>query len=149
MIQTPEIIEVEAQVAAVIHLDIPRDQMQIEMPKAIKELMGLLSDQGQAPQGPMFAHHLKFSETHFDFEVGFPVTQTIRSVGRVRNGSLPAATVARTTYAGPYEGLFGAWDAFGKWLGEAEILKQHGLKRGDSIWEIYTLGPETSENPAD
>ena len=148
MIEAPKILKTKSKIAACIHLKIPRKAIQDEMKPAIDELISVLSDQGNPPIGPMFAHHLTQSSTHFDFEVGFPVVSPISAVGRCDNSELPAATIAQTTYQGPYEGLYAAWEEFGKMLENNEIIQKEGLKRGETLWEVYVLGPETNEDPA-
>lgn len=142
MIDTPEIVETQTKSAAVIHITIPRDQMQRVMGPAVEELMETISKQGRKQRGPLFAHHLKLSPTDFDFEVGIPVDVPVTAAGRVRPGKLPAARVARTTYRGPYEGLFGAWDEFGKWT------EERGLKGKGTLWECYVKGPESDADPS-
>lgn len=149
MIENPHIVETQAQDAAVIHIAIPRDRMREEMPPAIREVMAAISAHGLSPQGPMFVHHLKLSSQDFDFEVGFPVSAPITPAGRVKPGVLPAAKVARTIYRGSYEGLYGAWDEFGKRLQSEGILAREGLRSAETLWEVYVVGPETSSNPSD
>jgi effector-binding domain-containing protein len=148
MIDQPRIVETNAQIAAVIHLAIPRDQMQKEMGPAIREVIAAISKQGLSPQGPLFAHHLKLSSKYFDFEVGFPVGAPIAQTGRVRAGALPAARVARTIYHGGYEGLHAAWDEFGKRLESEGLLEREGLEPGATLWDTYAVGPEASSDPS-
>ena len=62
--------------------------------------------------------------------------------GRVENGELPAATVARTVYHGDYDGLGEAWGAFGEWMAEA------GHAAASNLWESYVTGPESGPDPA-
>lgn len=142
MIETPQITDTEAQIAAVIRITIPRDQIEQVMEPAINEVLAAMSEQGLPPAGPLFAHHLTTSPESFDFEVGFPVSKAVKPVGRVNAGALPAARVARTMHHGPYEGLFGAWKEFGQWI------KTQDLKRGGSLWERYVKGPETDPDPS-
>ncbi len=149
MIENPHIVETLPEVAAVIHLAIPRDRMQDEIPSAIKEVKAALADQGLAPSGPLFVHHLKLSPKLFDFEVGFPVSTPVNATGRVKSGTLPAAKVARTVYHGGYEGLYAAWDEFGKRLQSDGILAREGLSSAETLWEAYVVGPETSNNPSE
>lgn len=63
--------------------------------------------------------------------------------GRVRCGSLPAATLARATYRGGYEGLSAAWGELRQWT------EANGHTRGVDLWEVYASGPETSSNAAE
>ena len=76
------------------------------------------------------------------FEVGSPLPAPVTHAGRVKPGELPAATVARTTYRGGYEGLGPAWGEFGEWIAA------NGHKPAESLWECYVAGPESSPNPA-
>jgi effector-binding domain-containing protein len=78
----------------------------------------------------------------FDFEVGVPVKAPITSTGRVHASQLPAATVARTVYRGPYEGLGSAWCEFGEWIAT------EGHKPAANLWECYAAGPESNADPA-
>jgi len=142
MLDTPEIVQSEAREAAVIHLEIPRSEIQSSMGPAIGELMAAVAAQGSSPTGPVFAHHLKMSKERFDFEVGVPVTAPVSPAGRVKPGRLPAAKVARTIYHGPYEGLYTAWGEFDAWVAA------NGHKPGPDLWEIYVAGPESSPDPA-
>jgi len=78
----------------------------------------------------------------FDFEIGVPVTSPISPFGRVQPGHLPAATVARTVYHGPYEGLGPAWAEFDAWI------TAQGHTPGPDLWECYVAGPELNPDPA-
>jgi effector-binding domain-containing protein len=147
MIENPHITETQSQAAAVVHLVIPRHRMCVEMPPAIDEILAVLTAQGLKPQGPLFVHHLKQSANDFDFEVGFPVEAPVAPSGRVKAGELPAAKVARTIYHGDYEGLYAAWDEFGKRLQSEGILAREGLTSAATLWEVYVVGPQSSSDP--
>jgi len=142
MIETPQIVQTRAQAAAVIRLVLPRAEIQRVMGPAMSEVVAAVAAQGQAPAGSVFAHHFGMNPDTFDFEVGVPVASPIQAAGRVLPGELPAATVARTTYRGPYEGLGSAWREFNDWL------TTHGHKPAGNLWECYVAGPESSPDPA-
>ena len=141
MLSAPEIIHTTAQDAAVIHLTVPRSEMMKVFGPAVAELMKTLADQGIEPVGAVFAHHLKMSSETFDFELGVKVLRPVKAAGRVKPGELPATKVARAVYTGPYEGLFGAWAEFNTWM------KANGHVQGDSLWEVYSVGPQSSPDP--
>lgn len=141
MIDTPTIVTTAAQRTAVIHLVVPGPEMPKYMGPAIEELMKTLAEQGIRPAGPMFSYHHRMPSDVFDFEVGFPVDVPVKAQGRVKAGEIPAETVFRTTYRGPYEGLSGGWQAFGK------AMKESGRKVADRFWESYAVGPESSPDP--
>jgi effector-binding domain-containing protein len=142
MLATPQIIKTNLQQAAVIRLTIPRSKMMEVFGPAVGELMTVLAAQGGEPVGAVFAHHLKMSPETFDFELGVPVSAPVKASGRVKPGQLPAVKVARTVYGGPYEGLPSAWGEFDKWM------KANGHEPAEDLWEVYSVGPQSSPDPA-
>jgi effector-binding domain-containing protein len=142
MIETPRIIQTQAQAAAVIRLTVARREMMKVFGPAAGELMAALAAQGVEPAGAVFAHHLKMSPDAFDFELGVKVTSPVKATGRVKPGELPAAKVARTIYHGPYEGLPAAWAEFDKWM------RANGHEQAGSLWELYSVGPQSMPDPA-
>jgi effector-binding domain-containing protein len=142
MLATPRIIQTDAQEAAVIHIVTPRNEMMKVFGPAVGELMTALAAQGIEPVGAVFAHHLKMSADTFDFELGVKVTKPVAPTGRIKPGQLPAVKVARTVYSGPYEGLPSAWDEFNAWM------KENGHKQAANLWELYSVGPQSTPDPA-
>jgi len=128
--------------AATIHLHIPRETIQKEMEPAINEIITTLQARGTQPAGPMFAEHLSLSDTHFDFEVGFPINAAIQPAGRVRCIEIPAMKAATATMTGPYESLFDAWSTFGDRVrAKFEATAASAPRR---VREVYRVGPETT-----
>ncbi len=146
MIETPEIVQSEHQTAAAIHITCQRDKIQSEVGPAIKEILAALASNGQKPAGAMFMHHLTMSRSQFDVEVGFPINAPLQASGRVKSSELPAARVARTIYHGPYEGLFAAWDEFGRRLAESKLVDPSALSPIKTLWERYLIGHESSRD---
>lgn len=142
MIDTPHITETSAQQAAVIHLTIPRSEIQSVMGPGISELMATIAAQGITPAGPWFSHHFRMAPDIFDFEIGVPVSAPVTAAGRVKPGELPAARVVRTIYQGGYEGLGEAWGRLGAWISE------NGHRTRPDLWECYVTGPESGPDPA-
>lgn len=142
MLSAPQIIQTTAQTAAVIHLTIPRREMMKMFGPTIGELMAALAAQSVEPIGAVFAHHIKMSPEIFDFELGVKVSAPVKATGRVKPGELPAAKVANTVYSGPYEGLPTAWGEFDKWI------KANGHEQAADLWELYSVGPQTTPDPA-
>ena len=142
VIDTPQIVQSSNQLAAVIHLMIPRSEIGRVMGPAMGELMATLSAQGVAPAGPVFSHHLRMDPSTFNFEVGVPVAGPIKAVGRVKLGLLLGTTVARTIYRGPYQGLGPAWGEFMKWIVD------NGHTPAIDLWESYVVGPESNPDPS-
>jgi effector-binding domain-containing protein len=141
MLDTPQLIQTDEQLSAVIHLTVPRAKISDVMGPAITEIMSTISAQGATITGQCFSYHQKRPTDIFDFEVGFPVSQPITAAGRVKMSKLPAVKVVRTIYQGGYEGLGAAWGEFCQWI-EAE-----GLNVQESLWECYLTDPESNPDP--
>lgn len=137
MLDKPRIAETDEQIAAVIHITVPRTEIRNVMGPGLAELMAAVAAQGLKPAGAWFSHHLRMMPDTFDFEIGVPLNAPIAPKGRVKPGKLPAARVARAVYRGRYEGLSAAWGEFDAWL------KREGHKPGADLWETYLAGPET------
>lgn len=138
MIDTPQIVQSDAQLTAVIRFTIPREDLKVVMGPAITEVMEAVAAQNVGPAGPVFVHHLRIAPELLDFEVGVPVSAPFAPVGRVTSSHFPAATVARTIYYGAYDGLSDAWAWFGKWIAAARYTA------APDLWECYLVGPESS-----
>ncbi len=141
MIGKPQIVQTDAQLTAIIHLTIPREEIRNVMGPGINELMATIAAQGIAPAGPWFDHHLKMDPDIFEFEISVPVTAPVVAARRVRPSQLPAATVARTVYLGPYEGLGDAWGEFVDWI------TAEGHTPAPNLWQCYLTGPESNSDP--
>jgi effector-binding domain-containing protein len=142
MLDQPRILQTDPQLTALIHLTIPREEIRDVMGPGLSELMATIAAQNVAAAGPWFNHHRKMDPEIFDFEISVPVASEIVAAGRVQPSVLPAATVARTIYRGPYEDLGDAWSEFTDW-----IIAQ-GHEPAPNLWECYVAGPESNDDPA-
>jgi effector-binding domain-containing protein len=142
MIDTPQITQTATQLAAIIRLTIPREEIRHVMGPGIGELMAAIAAQGIGPAGPVFSHHRRMDPDIFDFEIGVPVTKPVTPVGRVKPSQLPGTRVARTVYHGAYEGLGAAWGEFCAWIAA------HKHTPAPDLWECYVTGPESNPDPA-
>lgn len=142
MIDAPQIVQTDAQPAAVIRLTIPRAEIRNVMGPGMGELMAAVAAQGISPSGPIFSHHFRMDPEVFDFEIGVPVSSPVVATGRVKPGLLPGARVARTVFHGDYAALGAAWGEFGAWIAA------QGYKAAPDLWECYIAGPESNPDPA-
>jgi effector-binding domain-containing protein len=140
---TPHITETTEKLTAVLHLTVPRAEIQNVMGPGIGEVMAAVAAQGLTPAGPWFTHHLRRPADTFDFEICVPVPAPLTATGRVKPGLWPAMRVARTVYRGGYEGLGAAWGEFLAWV------EGKGHTPTPDLWERYLVGPETSPDPAE
>jgi effector-binding domain-containing protein len=142
MIDTPQITQTALQNTAIIHLTIPREEIQTVMGPGIAELMATIAAQGIKPTGSWFTHHLKMASDTWDFEISVPVSAPIIAASRVRPSQWPAMKIARTVYHGPYEGLGNAWGEFTDWI------TANGHAPAQDLYECYVAGPESSPDSA-
>jgi uncharacterized protein YndB with AHSA1/START domain/effector-binding domain-containing protein len=139
----PQVVETKSELAAVVHVVTPRDQIKEAMRPAVDEVIAAVMGQGIGPVGPMFSRHFEMKPDVFDFEVGFPVSAPVAPVGRVQSGELPAAKVVRAIYQGPYESLGEAWGEF------LELVASAGHVKTTGLWERYLTNPMETPNPED
>jgi effector-binding domain-containing protein len=142
VIDEPTIVKTAARRAAIVHLTIPKAAIGKEMGPGIAEVRAALAAQNIAAAGPWFTRHYKMDPEVWDFDIGVPVAEAIKPAGRVKNGELPAATVARTVYHGGYEGLGEAWPKLDAWI------SGQGRKPAGSLWETYLSDPSTNPDPS-
>jgi len=103
-LDTPQIIDLDLQLAAIIRLTIPRSEIQSVKGPAIGEILATIAARGLAPAGPIFSHPLGMAPAIFDFEVGVPVASPVTPTGRVQSETLWAAKVAETVCRGSTKG---------------------------------------------
>ncbi len=142
MIDPPYVTALPAAHIAVIHLTVPRAEIQKVMGPGIGEVLATVAAQGIKPAGAWFTHHFKLDPNAFDFEVGVPVATPVKAAGRVKPGERPVLKVARTVYHGGYEGLAAAWGEFMRWIAAS------GHTPAADLWECYVAGPESGDDPA-
>ncbi len=142
MIDTPKIVQTKAQLTAMIHLTIPKADIQKEMGPGIEEVKAAVAKQGIAITGPWLTHHLKMDPEVWDFEICVTVASAVSPTGRVKPGNWPAGKAARTVYHGGYEGLGPAWGELGKWI------KEKGLAPAEDLWEVYLVDPGSDPEPS-
>jgi effector-binding domain-containing protein len=143
MIHTPNIITTADQQYAALHLTVARNEIQKIMGPSLREVYAEVAAQGLSPAGPWFTHHLQRPNPVFDFEVCVPISTKIENRGRIEAKVWTAMTVARTELCGNYTGLAAAWGELAAWT------EKQGLKTAADLWEVYTMGPESSDDPAD
>lgn len=141
MIETPRIVQTTPLELALIHLTIPKDQIQHVMGPGITELRAAVAAQGIEVTGAWLTHHLKIDAAGWDFEICVPVARPIAPAGRVRPGRWPAMTVGRTDLHGGYEQLPMAWPELDTWIAVG------GHTAAPDLWEVYLVDPETNADP--
>ena len=88
MIDTPRITQTREQLTAMVHVTVPRADIQKVMGPGIDEVKAVVAAQGVATVGPWLTHHLKMDPKVFDFEICVPVKSPVSATGRVKPGSI-------------------------------------------------------------
>lgn len=133
-----EIIELEAQPAAVVCAHVDVSELPAFLGSAFGDVLRVLSEQTRHPAGPPFARFRPASDG-FDVEAGFPTDQPAHPAGRVAADELPGGPVARVLHTGDYQAVGAAYDAAYAWL------TAHGYAPTGQPWESYLDGPEVPE----
>ncbi len=142
LIEAPGIVDVPAQLAAAIHIVVPREDMPKVVGPGLGEIFSTLEAQRIAPAGRWFDHHLRITPESFDFELCVPVAQAVAASGRVVCRELSAMRAAQAVYKGAYEHLGPAWGEFDGWM------KANSLVAGPDLFQVFEAGPESSADPA-
>jgi uncharacterized protein YndB with AHSA1/START domain/effector-binding domain-containing protein len=143
LIDTPVVKKTAPQLAAAVHVTVPRNEIQTVMGPGLTEIMTAVKAQGIGPVGPWFTHHLKMDPATFDFEICVPVSAPVNRVGRVVGREVPPTKVVQTIYRGPYESLGAAWAEFNDWIAA------NGHQPAPDLYECYFVGPESSPDSTD
>lgn len=153
-LQTTPLTEVEfLQVSAmntVVHRaqDHPMLEMATVFDETFTALFPELAARDITPVGPALSLHHRMPTDTATFEVGIPVEPPLENVLTAENGvslepsTLPAGTIARISYLGPYEGLGEAWTAF------MQAIAAHGKQPELPFWEVYVTEPSPEIDPA-
>ena len=142
-IERPRTVETAPVSAALVHVTVPRSQIQAAMGPARAEVLAAVRACRAEVTGPWFDHHLKMSPEAFDFETGVPVSKTVPASGRVMYREMAAIRVAETVYQGPYENLSGAWREFGAWI------QANGHVAGSDLYQWYEVSTDAETKPAE
>ena len=139
----PEIVEQPEQITMVITRVVSMTEIASVFDTAFPTLAGVLADQQVQPLSPAFALYHGAPTDTADMEVGFITGSPVEPVGEVVVGTLPGGRIARTVYAGGYDGLGEAWGGLIGWVAE------QGLATTGEMWEVYLNEPTPDGDPAD
>lgn len=142
MLQIPKLIDVAQQTTAVIRMRFPSEECPQHFGPAVAELFAELKSQGIEPVGPLFDHHFRAPDTHFDFEIGVPTSESVAPNGRVIPSVRPAFRAAKAVLIGEYEQLQEAWPELMEWMA------QQGHQPTSDLWQIFASGPDVDPDPA-
>lgn len=137
---SPEIVELEARHAAVMHVSGLPAELPALLGEAFEATMGQVAASGGQVVGPPFARYFAFGE-RIEADAGFPYAGELVATERVHDVVLPAGRAVLATYVGSYEQIATAWGRVQAWIGE------HQLTPTSAPWEAYLSGLEAPGLP--
>ncbi len=132
---TFEIVELDAQAAAVVRGKVPMDELPDFFGRAFGAVMGLLQAQSVSPTGPAFGFYPSMPGDVVEVCAGFPVAVRLEPAGEVEPMELPAGRAVTTTHVGPYDTLEQTYHELLAWMAE------QGLTPAKAMWESYLSDP--------
>ena len=138
-----KVIETKPQTAMAIREVVPNAQIPQEIGRIFEDLMAFLGKNKIVVAGPPFSLYHNYDDEKTDMEVGFPVSHTHKSEGRVKPCTLPGGKVVTATHIGPYDKVVDTYMEMQKWIGEK------GYKPKKIMWECYLNGPNTVKDPSE
>ena len=151
MLSQPRIVTKPDQPFAAIRISVDRADIPSKAPPLIGQVAGWLGAKGVPPAGaPFFSYLAMPDDGPMVMEVGFPTGDKLTGDDRVRTGVIPAGRFASLVYTGPYDGLYDANVALGKWLATEGVA--HAMPRGageydKALLEIYYTDPMQEPDP--
>lgn len=144
-----EFIEVDAFDTIVVKLtDYPMKDMPAAFDSTFGALFPVLEAHGISPTGPAFALYHRMPTETASFDVGIPVDKPLTEPVTTESGTvvepskLPAGSVARISYFGPYDAMSEGWGAF------MYALAAAGKTPDLPFWELYVTEPRPDSDPA-
>ena len=137
---TPEIVQLEARHAAVLHVRGETADLPSLLREAFEASMQQIAASGGQVAGPPFARYLGFGE-RVEAEVGFPYVGTLVATDGVHDALLPAGRAVVGTYVGGYDEIGAAWKRVADWITEQR------LKPAGAPWESYLTAPDAPGEP--
>jgi effector-binding domain-containing protein len=152
MTTSPRIVERSDQRYVAIRSVVSREELGAAAGKFFGEVFGWLHGHGVAPAGaPFFRYVTMDMERGLEIEFGVPIATDVKGNGRVLADVLPAGRYASLLHRGPYDQLYNANGALGKWIEEQGLqVEVKPSTTGDvfGCWlEIYLTDPAVEKDP--
>jgi effector-binding domain-containing protein len=152
MITSPKIVERTEQPYVAVKAVVKREELGPAAGKFFGEVFGWLGGRGLAPAGaPFFRYTAVDMQRGLEIEFGVPTAQVSTGDGWVLGGVLPAGRYASLIHRGPYDQLYDANAALGKWVEEqglnVEIVKSPDGDRFGCWLEVYLTDPGVEKDP--
>ena len=146
MLSEPKVEFREEQPYAAIRRKVTMQQIPVELPPLIFQVLSWVEKNKLEEAGPAFFRYLSMENGTMDVEVGVPLNKLPKGDGKVIAGSFPAGKYLTATHTGPYTELNKSH------MSMDTYAKEHGLKEGTikgengQVWgtraEFYVTHPE-------
>jgi effector-binding domain-containing protein len=152
MITSPKIVERTEQPYAAVKAVVKMEEIGPAAGRFFGEVFEWLGGRGLALAGaPFFRYTAVDMERGLEIEFGLPIAAAVAGDDRVLTGVLPAGRYASLIHRGPYEQLYDANAALGKWIEEqglkVDVVTSPDGDRFGCRLEIYLNDPGVEKDP--
>ncbi|MBU4194236.1 MAG: MerR family transcriptional regulator [Actinobacteria bacterium] len=140
-----EIKELAGQPVLGVRFKTDMSEVGCHLGKSYGALFAYLGKTGESPAGPPFGlyHDGEYKEEDADVEACVSTAKLLPGEGDVKGYELSGAKVASTLHMGPFEQIGDTYRELMLWISE------QGYRPSKPCREIYLVGPEQSDDPAD
>jgi effector-binding domain-containing protein len=152
MITSPKIVERSEQPYVAIKAVVTMEEIASTAGKLFEETFGWLNGRGLTVVGaPFFRYTVVDMERGLEIEFALPTAEALTGGGRVLADVVPAGRYATLIHRGPYEQLYDANAALGRWIEErglqVDVKKSPDGDRFGCRLEIYLTDPGVERDP--
>ena len=132
----------DRQPAAVVHAEVPMEEIRRVFDRGFGEVMRVAAEQGAAIIGPPFGFYPRMPTDTVEVAVGFPVSAPVTPEGDVTPFELPGGRVVTGIHLGSYESLETFYRELTEWAAA------EGYRLADHMWESYLTDPAAEPEPS-
>lgn len=137
-----DIKEITSQKAVVIKSIVQSSTVGQKMGELYGKLFSYLGSNSIQPSGAPFAVYYSYDPNgNTEFEVGVPVTASVKGNDEIKFKEYPAMKVISTLHVGPYENVGPVYEALKKYATDNKLETQQ------VSWEVYITDPSKETDP--
>ena len=130
-----EIKEVQSQITLMVRLKTASSKLPEIMGEVYGELAAFMEENKIQFAGPPYARYYNMDMEALDVEMGFPVTGTLKTDGRIQQGDIPGGKIVTAVHTGSYSSLE---DTYNKLM---VFAKEEHIQVEAWMYEFYLNSP--------